>query len=401
MFRFPSPGRSARLLRALSSALKPALKPARKPAPHVLAARPLSLRAPLHTPGSGGPPAHCQPVRRRARTALARLAALAGACGAAGSVALAAVAQPLAPLPPVSGYPAQPLRIVSPFPAGGGNDAVSRIVSSRLAEVLGQSAVVDNRGGAGGNIGTRSVAESKADGYTLLTSQVSVMAVNPTLYAAPGFDPVKQFKPVTQINAAPLAIVVAANAPWQTFAELAAQAKVQPQRITFATPGNGTLSHLVGVVLDKDAGVSLQHVPYKGAGPAINDLLGGQVNVLITSTSSVAGFVQAGRMRALAVTSPRRLGVFAKVPTLEELGYRNLRFEDWYGIFVPAGTPPERVAHLNRALVQVLHQPDVVRQINEGGSDVVASSPEAFGAQLKSDISRWSQIVKLSGAHLD
>ena len=121
--------------------------------------------------------------------------------------------------------------------------------------------------------------------------------------------------------------------------------------------------------------------------------------MLITSTSSVAGFVQAGRMRALAVTSPRRLGVFAKVPTLEELGYRNLRFEDWYGIFVPAGTPPERVAHLNRALVQVLHQPDVVRQINEGGSDVVASSPEAFGAQLKSDISRWSQIVKLSGAH--
>ncbi|WP_454733220.1 MULTISPECIES: Bug family tripartite tricarboxylate transporter substrate binding protein [Cupriavidus] len=309
-----------------------------------------------------------------------------------------AAAQPLAP---VGGFPAQPLRIVSPFPAGGGNDAVTRIVATHLGEVLGQTAVTDNRGGAGGNIGTRFVAESKPDGYTLLTSQVSVMAVNPSLYSAPGFDPVKQFAPVTQINAAPLAIVVAANAPWQSFAELAAQARAQPHKITFATPGNGTLSHLVGVVLDKDSGVALEHVPYKGAGPAINDLLGHQVDVLITSTSSVAGFIQGGRMRALAVTSPRRLGVFAKVPTLEELGYRNARFEDWYGVFVPAGTSPERIALLNRAIVQVLQMPEVVKLINDGGSDVVASKPDAFAAQLKGDIARWSQIVKLSGAHVD
>lgn len=311
---------------------------------------------------------------------------------------LASAQQPLAP---VNGFPTQPLRIVSPFPAGGGNDAVSRVVATRLSQVLGQSAVIDNRGGAGGNIGTRYAAESKADGYTVLTSQVSIMAVNPTLYRSPGFDPVKQFIPITQINAAPLAIVVSANAPWKTFEELATQAKAQPQKITYATPGNGTLSHLVGVVLDKDSNVSLQHVPYKGAGPAINDLLGGQVDVLITSTSSVAGFIQTGRMRALAVTSPRRLGVFTKVPTLEDLGYRNARFEDWYGFFVPAGTSPERVALLNRAIVQVLQMPDVVKTINEGGSDVVANTPEAFAAQLKQDISRWSQIVKLSGAHVD
>ncbi|SDC70718.1 Tripartite-type tricarboxylate transporter, receptor component TctC [Cupriavidus sp. YR651] len=317
---------------------------------------------------------------------------------ALGAVPAAVAQQPLAP---VGGFPSQPLRIVSPFPAGGGNDAVTRIVATRLSQVLGQSAVTDNRGGAGGNIGTRFVAEAKADGYTVLTSQVSVMAVNPTLYRAPGFDPVKQFVPVTQINAAPLAIVVSAESPLKTFADLATQAKAQPQKITYATPGNGTLSHLVGVVLDKDSSVSLQHVPYKGAGPAINDLLGGQVDVLITSTSSVAGFIQSGRMRALAVTSPRRLGVFSKVPTLEELGYRNARFEDWYGFFVPAGTAPERVALLNRAMVQVLQMPDVVKLINEGGSDVVASSPDAFAAQLKQDITRWSQIVKLSGAHVD
>ncbi|WP_371827438.1 Bug family tripartite tricarboxylate transporter substrate binding protein [Cupriavidus sp. KK10] len=310
----------------------------------------------------------------------------------------AATAQPLAP---VNDYPSQSLRIVSPFPAGGGNDAVTRVVAARLSQVLGQSAVTDNRGGAGGNIGTRYVAESKPDGYTVLTSQVSIMAVNPTLYRAPGFDPIKQFIPVTQINAAPLAIVVSTNAPWKSFEELAAQAKAQPQKITFATPGNGTLSHLVGAVLDKDSKVSLQHVPYKGAGPAINDLLGEQVDVLITSTSSVAGFIQTGRMRALAVTSPRRLGVFTKVPTLEELGYRNARFEDWYGFFVPAGTPPERVALLNRAIVQVLQMPDVVKTIRDSGSDVIANSSEAFAVQLNQDISRWSQIVKLSGAHVD
>lgn len=320
---------------------------------------------------------------------------------AACAVTLPVVTGAQQPVAPVNGFPSQPLRIVSPFPAGGGNDAVTRVVATRLSQVLGQSAVTDNRGGAGGNIGTRYVAESKADGYTVLTSQVSIMAVNPTLYRAPGFDPLRQFIPVTQINAAPLAIVVSANAPWKTFEELATQAKAQPNKITFATPGNGTLSHLVGVVLDKDSKVSLQHVPYKGAGPAINDLLGGQVDVLITSTSSVSGFIQTGRMRALAVTSPRRLGVFAKVPTLEELGYRNARFEDWYGFFVPAGTSPERVALLNRAIVQVLQMPEVVKTINDGGSDVVANSPEAFGAQLKQDITRWSEIVRLSGAHVD
>jgi tripartite-type tricarboxylate transporter receptor subunit TctC len=306
-----------------------------------------------------------------------------------------------APLAPVGGFPAQPVRFVSPFPPGGGNDATARLVTTRLPDVIGQSAIVDNRGGAGGNIGTRSVAEAKPDGYTVLTSQVSIMAVNPTLYSAPGFDPLKHFIPVTQINAAPLAVVVASNSPLQTFADLAAKAKAEPNRLTYATPGNGTLSHLVGVVLEKDAGIALQHVPYKGAGPAITDLLGGQISVLVTSTSSVAPFIQSGKMRALAVTSPRRIGVFAKVPTLDELGYKNMVFEDWYGFFVPAGTPPERVAYLNHAITQVLRQPEITKLVNDGGSDVVASTPEAFGAQLKSDIARWTRVVKLSGAKLD
>ena len=300
-----------------------------------------------------------------------------------------------------NGFPSQPIRFVSPFPPGGGNDATTRWVTTRLPELTGQPAVVENKGGAGGTIGAKAVTEAKADGYTLLTGQVSLMAVNPTLYRAPGFDPLKNFIPVTQVNAAPLAIVVAAGSPLKSFADLAAKSKAEPGKITYATPGNGTLSHLVGVVLGKESNVSMTHVPYKGAGPAINDLLGQQVDVLITSTSSVAGMIQGGQIRALAVTSPRRVGVFGKVPTLEELGYKNTTFEDWYGFFAPAGTPPERVAYLNEAIVKTLHKPEVSKLVTDGGSEVVASTPEAFAAQLNSDIKRWSYVVKLSGAKLD
>ncbi|CAM4286241.1 ABC transporter substrate-binding protein [Comamonas aquatilis] len=304
-------------------------------------------------------------------------------------------------LPQRNGFPSQPIRFVSPFPPGGGNDATTRWVTTRLPEVTGQPAVVENKGGAGGNIGAKAVTEAKSDGYTLLTGQVSLMAVNPTLYSAPGFDPLKNFIPVAQVNAAPLAIVVAAGSTLKSFADLAAKSKAEPGRVTYATPGNGTLSHLVGVVLAKESSVTMTHVPYKGAGPAINDLLGHQVDVLITSTSSVAGMIQGGQMRALAVTSPRRVGVFGKVPTLEELGYKNTTFEDWYGFFAPAGTPPERVAYLNEAIVKTLRKPEVSKLVTDGGSEVVASTPEAFAAQLSSDIKRWSHVVKLSGAKLD
>ncbi|MES2242499.1 MAG: tripartite tricarboxylate transporter substrate binding protein [Pseudomonadota bacterium] len=305
------------------------------------------------------------------------------------------------PMPQVGGFPNQAIKFVSPFPAGGGNDGTTRLVTSRLSEIIGQSAVVDNRGGAGGNIGAKAVADAKPDGYTVLTGQVSLMAVNPTLYASPGFDPIRNFVPITQINAAPLALVVSGNSPLKSFADLAASIKSQPGRITYATPGNGTLSHLVGVVLEKDSALSMTHVPYKGAAPAITDLLGGQVDLLITSTSSVSSFIQNGKMRVLAVTSPRRIGVFAKVPTLEELGYRNSTFEDWYGFFAPAGTPPERVAYLHDSIVRSLRTPEVSKLITDGGSEVVGNTSAAFAAQLREDIARWSRVVRLSGAKLD
>src|SRR5471032_998294 len=238
-------------------------------------------------------------------------------------LALAFVAQPLwaQVLPKAGAFPDKPIRFISPFPPGGGNDAATRIVTQRLAELTGQSIIVENKGGAGGNLGAEMAAKSPADGYTVFTGQVSIMAVNPTLYARPGFDPLRDFIPLTQINAAPLVIVVAAQSPHKTFGDLAAAAKAGPGGPTYATPGNGTLSHLLGAVLKKEAGIDMSHIPYKGVGTAITDLLGGQVEVLITSTASVAGHIQSGRMRAIAVTSPRRLGVFSNVPMLAELGY--------------------------------------------------------------------------------
>jgi tripartite-type tricarboxylate transporter receptor subunit TctC len=331
-------------------------------------------------------------VKNPANLKHALVAALALAC-AAGAAAQT--------LPKAGGYPDKAIRFVSPFPPGGGNDTATRIVTQKLAELTGQSVIVENRGGAGGNLGAELAAKSPADGYTAFTGQVSIMAVNPALYARTGFDSLRDFVPLTQINAAPLVIVVAAASPFKTFQELAAETKAKPGSVTFATPGNGTLSHLLGEVLKQEAGMDMVHVPYKGAGTAITDLLGGQVGAMITSTSSVAGFVQNGKMRALAVTSPRRLGVFKDVPMLAELGYRNMVFDDWYGFFLPAGTPKERVDYLAQALVRALNAPEVVSRIRDGGSEVVANTPAQFAEVLRADIARWSQAVKLTGLRLD
>ena len=313
-----------------------------------------------------------------------------------GSLALPSFA---APLPAVGDFPNQLIRLVSPFPPGGGNDFHLRLVSNELAQVTGQPAVAENRAGAGGNIGTKLVADAKADGYTVLASQVSIMAVNPTLYKAPGFDPLKNFQPITQINAAPLAIVVAADSPLKTMADLRAQAK--KGALHYATPGNGTLSHLLGVVLEKDGGIDLTHVPYRGAAPALVDVMGGQVPLMITSTSSVAGHIAQGKLRALAVSSPRRVGLFKTVPTLQEQGFQDMTYEDWYGFFLPAGTPADRVAYLHRAITTVLKSPATSQKIVDAGGELVAGTPQQLAEQLRQDVARWSRVVKLSGASLD
>ena len=316
-----------------------------------------------------------------------------------GALAWLALPSHAAVMPMVGDYPNQPIRFVSPFPPGGGNDFHMRLVTNELAAVTGQPAVAENRAGAGGNIGTKIAADAKPDGYTVLTSQVSILAVNPTLYKSPGFDPIKNFLPITQINAAPLAIVVAADSPIKTMADLRAAAKGGP--IHYATPGNGTLSHLLGVVLEKDGGIALTHVPYRGAAPALVDVMGGQVPMMITSTSSVAGHVTQGKLRALAVSSPRRVGIFRNVPTLEEQGFKDMSYDDWYGFFVPAGTPADRVAYLHRGITGVLKSPSISQKIVDAGGELVAGTPQQMAAQLQLDVARWSRVAKLSGATLD
>ena len=330
-----------------------------------------------------------------------RLAPLACAIAIGGATLLSSTFASAEPLPPVGDFPNRPIRFISAFPPGGGNDGAARTVSAHLQAATGQPTVVENRGGAGGNIGARAAIESKPDGYTVFTSQVSIMAVNPALYASAGFDPSKDFIPITQYSAAPLVLVVRAESPLQSFADVVAKSKSEPGKLTYASPGNGTLSHLVGVVLGKDHGVEMTHIPYKGSGPAVTDLLGGQVDLLVTSTSAAAGMLQAGKMRALAVTSPRRSGVFEKVPSLEELGFAGARFEDWYGFFAPAGTPPERVDYLHKAIVRTLNLPQVKKIVTDGGGAVVANTRDEFAAQMKQDIERWGRVVKLSGAKID
>ena len=304
-------------------------------------------------------------------------------------------------LPRAGTFPDKPIRFISPFPPGGGNDTSTRIVTQKLAELTGQPIIVENKGGAGGNLGAEMAAKSPADGYTVFTGQVSIMAVNPALYARPGFDPLKDFVPLTQINAAPLVVVVSSQSLLKSFAELAAAARARPGVLSYATPGNGTLSHLLGAVLKNEAGLDMSHIPYKGVGTAITDLLGGQVNVLITSTSSVAGHIQAGRMRAVAVTSTRRFGVFRDVPTLEELGHRGMVFDDWYGFFAPAGTPADRAGYLADALVRAIRSPEVAAKIREAGSEAVGNLPSQFAEVLREDMARWSQAVRLTGLKLD
>lgn len=314
---------------------------------------------------------------------------------------LPAMAWAADPLPKVGDYPSQAIHLVSPFPAGGGNDLHMRLVSNELARVTGVPAVAENKGGAGGNIGAQAVLGSKPDGYTLLLSQVSIMAVNPALYKAPGFDPLTDFVPITQINAAPLVLVVPANSPLRNMADLRALTRERKGSVTYASPGNGTLSHLLGVVLEKDAGIAMTHIPYRGAAPALLDLMGGQVTLMITSTSSVSGAIRQGKLRAIAVSSPRRVGLFASVATLQEQGFKDLEFEDWYGFFAPAGTPPERVAYLQQAITAILKSDEVAQKIADAGGEVVAGSAEQLAEQLRRDIARWGRLVTLSGMGLE
>lgn len=302
---------------------------------------------------------------------------------------------------PLADYPKQSITIVSPFPPGGGNDKISRLLAAELAPIVGQPVVVENRGGAGGNLGTTSVARAKPDGYTILTSQTSIIGVNPALYANAGFKPKQDFEPLSQLTSAPVVFVVRADSPYKTMKDYIADARAKPGLLTFATPGNGTLSHLTTSRLATQEKLQLTHIPYKGAGPAVTDLMGGQVAMVVTSPSSVEGLVSSGKLRVIASTNNDLLGVFKGVPTLESLGIKDMNVTDWYGVFVPKGTPAERIAFLEAAVRKAMSSADLKMKVNQGGSQVVASPRNAFVKTVDKEIADWGAVVKSSGLKVD
>jgi tripartite-type tricarboxylate transporter receptor subunit TctC len=300
-----------------------------------------------------------------------------------------------------SGYPNRSILMVVPQAAGGTNDIVGRIVSQKLGEVLNTSVAVENRPGAGGNIGTQFAAKSAKDGYTLLMTISSSQAINPALYRNPGFDPVKDFKPVSLIGSVPNVLLAHPDFPANNIKELIKMAKAKPGHYQYASAGNGTLNHLLGEMLNNMAGIDLQHVPYKGVAPALNDVLGGQLPLVFASLPSSLSHIKAGKLKPLAVSSARRSPALPDVPALSEIvpGYSGTL---WIGLFAPAGVPNEVLVKLEEGMAKALGAKDLRDKLELQGVELAPpTTPDQFAKLLNEDIARWAQIVKTSGASID
>ena len=298
-------------------------------------------------------------------------------------------------------YPSKPIRIVAPFPPGGPADILSRIIGHKLSQSWGQQVIVDNRPGAGGNIGADLVAKAAPDGYTLLLGFVGTHAINASLYAKMPYDNVKDFEPVSQIAAVTIVLVVHPSVSALSIKELIALAKSKPGQLTFGSPGNGTPQHLAGQLFNTMAGVEMLHVPYKGAVPALTDLIGGQVSMIFSSMPPALPLVKTGKIRALGVTSATRSPAAPAIPTITESGLPGYEVNNWYGILAPRGTPKEIVSKLNAEIVKILNMPDVKESLAVQGAEPVSGTPEQFAAYIKEETEKWAKIVKYSGARLD
>ncbi len=295
-------------------------------------------------------------------------------------------------------YPAKPVRFVVAFPPGGGTDIIARSIAQKLAERIAQQVVVDNRPGAGGNIGTDMVAKSAPDGYTLLMGSAGPLAINASLFGKMPFDPIKDLAPVTLAASTPNVLVVHPALRAATLKELIALAKARPGEINFASSGHGTPAHLAGELFNLMAGIKMVHVPYKGAAPALADLLGGQVQIMFSTMPPALPHVRDGKLRALAVTSAKRSPAAPELPTVDETALPGFEANTWHGVVVPAGTPGAIVARLNREIVAILHLPDVVERFSSQGAEALGSTPEEFAAYIKSETLKWAKVVRDSGA---
>ena len=298
-------------------------------------------------------------------------------------------------------YPSRPVTLVVAFTPGGPSDVLARIVGKKMEQLLGQPFVIENRPGAGGNIAAEGVAHSAPDGYTLLMGNNSILATNEALYKHINYSPGKDFIPITLIGTQANILVVNSDVAAHSLKELIALAKAQPGKINFASSGYGAAAHLAGELFKSEARIDIVHVPYKGAAPALQDVIGGHDQMMFATAASVIGHIEGGRVRALAVTTLRRTKILPDIPTMDEAGLQGFDASTWHGLVAPAGTPPQVIAALHDAAVKALHDPGVEASLGKLGVDIVGDTPQEFQAYINSEIPKWTAIVKASGATLD
>jgi len=293
-------------------------------------------------------------------------------------------------------YPNKPIKFIVPYPPGGGTDVIARIVQEPLSSNLGQQVIIENRGGAGGSIGSEAAARSPADGYTVLFT-LSSHTINPAIYPKLSFNTEKDFLPVVTIASLPQILVANPDFPAKNVKDVIDMAKAKPGTIAYASVGNGSPGHLAGAMMAGAANVKMTHIPYRGGGPAVTDVMGGQVPLLWVSIPAAANFVKAGKLKALAVSTTKRSAVFPDVPTMIESGFKDFEVDSWYAMFVPANTPKAAVDRLNAAANKVLTTPEVKEKLLNQGAEAVGGSSEALGRVVKAELVKWDKVVKENG----
>jgi tripartite-type tricarboxylate transporter receptor subunit TctC len=294
-------------------------------------------------------------------------------------------------------YPNRTIQLVVTVPPGGAADDIARVIAAKLTDALGQQVVISNRGGAGGTIAATQVAKSPADGYTLLLNTITTHGIGPHIYANLQYDPVKDFEPVILVAKLPLIMVVNAELPFASVADVIAAAKAKPGELTFSSSGSGGAPHLAGELFKSFAGAEIQHIPYRGSGPAVIDLIGGRITMMFDATPSLLPNIIAGKLRPLAAASPQRHRLFPDLPTFAELGYPGMDIALWYGVAAPGGTPAPIVQRLNAELVKIFEMPDVRKNLSEQGADLQGGSAEDFAAFMRNESARWREVIMRAG----
>ena len=293
-------------------------------------------------------------------------------------------------------FPNKTIRLIVPFPAGGPNDIIARVVGKRMSEILKQTIVIDNRSGQGGVIGTDMVAKAAPDGYTIGIVSAGALAISPSMEKV-AYDPIKDLQPITLVAKVPEMLVVATSVPAHDMKELVALAKAQPGKLNFASSGPGSLPHLAGELFKLTAKIDIVHVPYRGAAPAVNDLLGHQVQMVFLDLPVLLPQIKAGKLRPIAVGTPNRVASAPDVPTTTEVGMPDLQTENWYGMVAPAHTPPQAIATLNKAAIEALKDPDVVAKLSSQGAILVGDTPQHFRDYIAAETKKWAAVIKAAG----